>query len=245
MDSSVLERMAFGSWCSFGAVSESRVLRELPESPGVYAVLLPHAEERRIGSSDIAYVGKATNRHGLRGRVRQYFHPGPTQSTNIQMKARLVERECALRIGFAVSISASAAARLESDLLIRFEGEHGELPPFNRQRALDLGSRRGVPVAAPSLSDGLARGVFRIIGFDEGGVRGTPSNRRLVCLLDGGRKLAVWGRDGARKNIDEILGAGTPCTVECEFRQPDALFAERFGHTHWVPETSGLQLLES
>ena len=31
----------------------------------------------------------------------------------------------------------------ESDLLIQFEAEHDELPPYNRQRALDLMSRFG------------------------------------------------------------------------------------------------------
>ena len=88
--------------------------------------------------SDIAYIGKATNQNGLRGRVRQYFHPGPTKSTNLAMKARLLEPKCALRLGFAVAASKDATVDLESQLLTEFEAEHGSLPPYNRQRAWGL-----------------------------------------------------------------------------------------------------------
>ncbi|MGE4067438.1 MAG: hypothetical protein AB7H88_11735 [Vicinamibacterales bacterium] len=84
----------------------------------------------------------------------------------------------------------------------------------------------------------LKRGVFRVSGFDEGGVRGNPDNRRLVCLLEAGGKTAIWGRDGGRQNIDAVLAAGIPCQFECEFRAPGEIQAERFGHTHWVPESA-------
>ncbi len=112
------------------------MLGQLPSAPGVYVVLFDCMHERLVGSSDIAYIGKATNQNGLRGRVRQYFHPGPTQSTNLAMKERLWEHDCSLRVGFTTSKSKADAERLESELLIQFEIEHGELPPYNRQRAL-------------------------------------------------------------------------------------------------------------
>ena len=57
------------------------------------------------------------------------------------MRCRLNALGCALRIGFTSSHSGPAARRLESDLLIAFEKEHGQLPPYNKQRALDLLSR--------------------------------------------------------------------------------------------------------
>lgn len=41
-----------------------------------------------------------------------------------------------LFLGYTESVSRSDAELLESDLLIRFENEHGELPPFNKQRQL-------------------------------------------------------------------------------------------------------------
>ncbi len=111
-------------------------------SPGVYIILLGGSEPRLRGNSDIAYIGKATNLKGLRGRVRQYFHPGPTQRTNKAMNQRLCGDACVLRIGFISADSAASARRLESDLLIQFEREHQQLPPYNRQRALDSASRR-------------------------------------------------------------------------------------------------------
>lgn len=143
MDSASLEKRGIKSWIDFSSAAERITLAGLPTSFGVYVILLGREDQRLRGTSDIAYIGKATNRNGLRGRIRQYFHPGPTQSTNIAMRQRLCADGCQLKIGFAALASAAEAIRLESDLLLEFEREHGELPPYNRQRALDLLSRTG------------------------------------------------------------------------------------------------------
>jgi excinuclease UvrABC nuclease subunit len=131
MDSS---SVGISSWTSFACATERELLASLPELPGVYVVVLAEPAPRIIGRSDIAYIGKATNRGGLRGRVRQYFHPGPTQSTNLRMNERILPPDCTLRIGFIVTESTDAARHLEADLLARFGREHGERPPFNRNR---------------------------------------------------------------------------------------------------------------
>ena len=89
----------------------------------------------------------------------------------------------------------------------------------------------------------MNKGTFRLMTFDEGGVAGSPENRRLVCLVDSGGKLAIWGKEGALKNIDAVLGAGLPCTVECEWREPHPIQAERFGHTQWVREDLDLKVI--
>jgi hypothetical protein len=81
-----------------------------------------------------------------------------------------------------------------------------------------------------------------LMGFDEGGVRGKPDNLRLVCQIDPGGKLAVWGREGNRRNIDSVLTAGLPCIVECEFREPND-WGTGFGHTHWVREDQALRVV--
>ena len=142
MDGRSLEQArGVGSRSAFNRASERELLRALPACPGVYVVLFPSMELRARGRSDIAYIGKATNQKGLRGRVRHYYHPGPTQSTNIAMHDRLCQPNCQLRLGFVMCENAPAARRLESDLLIEFEAEHGERPRFNRQAALDLLSR--------------------------------------------------------------------------------------------------------
>jgi excinuclease UvrABC nuclease subunit len=124
------------AWAAFTRVSERALLSSLPTLPGVYIVLLPEAEARRKGASDIAYIGCAANQRGLRGRVRQYYHPGPTQRTSLAMRQRLCAHDCRLHLGFVITDTPAAAKRLESDLLIQFERDHGELPPYNRQRAL-------------------------------------------------------------------------------------------------------------
>src|SRR2546426_6740882 len=103
MDSASLQYRGIGSWVAFACTTEREVLAGLPTSPGVYVMLLGELEQRRRGSSDIAYIGRATNQNGLRGRVRQYFHPGPTQSTNIAMNQRLYVADCPLRIGFVTA----------------------------------------------------------------------------------------------------------------------------------------------
>lgn len=142
MDSVALRTYGFHLWAAFTLVTERGPLTSLPTSSGVYIILLPQPEQRRQGASDIGYIGSAVNQKGLRGRVRQYYHPGPTQSTNIAMRQRLCAQACALQ-GFMATDTAAVAKRLESDLLIQFEAEHAELPPYNRQRALDLTSRLG------------------------------------------------------------------------------------------------------
>ena len=87
-------------------------------------------------------------------------------------------------------------------------------------------------------------GTFRLVAYDEGGVRGTPGRRRLVCNIEGGGKIAIWGQDGSRRNVDAVLNAGIPCTVECEFCSPNPNMAQRFGHTHWVPQDARLRIVQ-
>jgi len=86
--------------------------------------------------------------------------------------------------------------------------------------------------------------TFRLIGFEEGGVQRSRDNPnlRLVCLIEGGGKLAVWGRVGSRKNIDRVQTAGMPCKIECECIQPGK-WAIKLGHTYWVPQGRRLHVL--
>ena len=87
-------------------------------------------------------------------------------------------------------------------------------------------------------------GVFRIVRFDEGGEKvGPKGDLRLVCNVEGGEKIAIWGSEHSRNNIDAVLKAGLPCNIECEYRPPGP-FGKKFGHTHWVPEDCHLRILE-
>ena len=89
----------------------------------------------------------------------------------------------------------------------------------------------------------MYRDRFRLIGLDEGGVKGSHENLRLVCLVKGGVKLAVWDKPSARRNIDAVLSAGLPCTIECEWREPNPIQAEKFGHRYWVREDLHLKVI--
>jgi excinuclease UvrABC nuclease subunit len=141
MDANCLSIRGFAGWDLFSATLRDSLLDGLPTAPGVYAILLSAKKACHRGAPDIGYIGRAINQGGLRGRVRQYFHPGPTQSTNIIMRERLSDSTVSLRLGFIVTNTKAEAKQLESALLVEFEAQHGQLPPYNRKRALDLISR--------------------------------------------------------------------------------------------------------
>ena len=91
----------------------------------------------------------------------------------------------------------------------------------------------------------MERATLRLVACDEGGVSGTPDNLRLVCLATGGKKVAFWGSQGRRENIDKVLRAGLPCTIECEYREPGRIQGDKFGHTHWVRQDFQLNVVEA
>jgi hypothetical protein len=93
------------------------------------------------------------------------------------------------------------------------------------------------------LRGAMEKRAFRLVALDEGGVALSRDNDnlRLVCLIDGGGKLAIWGRDGQTGNIDRVYAA-LPCRVECECIPPER-WATRFGHSYWVPQGAGLKVL--
>jgi hypothetical protein len=81
--------------------------------------------------------------------------------------------------------------------------------------------------------------TLKLIRLDEHGVRQNqdkPGTLRLVCLIGGGGKLAVWGSDASRENIDKVLNTGTPCEVECECVFAREPWITKFGHTYWLPD---------
>jgi hypothetical protein len=82
-----------------------------------------------------------------------------------------------------------------------------------------------------------------LIALDElGGLQFTSESLRLVCLMDSGGKLAIWGSDENRRNIDLVLKKGMPCTVECEYIEPGE-WGLVYGHSYWVPENRLLQIV--
>ena len=88
------------------------------------------------------------------------------------------------------------------------------------------------------------RGVFRLVSFDEGGPRGSRENLRLVCTTAVHQKVVIWGSADNRRNIDQVLASGLPCTVRCEFRAPSDVHASRDQHIHWVRPDFSLVVLK-
>ncbi len=92
----------------------------------------------------------------------------------------------------------------------------------------------------------MASGTFHLVRFDEDGPKGRPDKRRLVCVIESGGKLAIWGQEVPSRNmrnIDFVLKAGMPCKVECEYQEPEEWAKERFGHTHWVAQGFKLRVI--
>lgn len=103
-------------------------LGDVSQDPGVYVLRLKGGTPfgRLRGVSDIVYVGKTDK--GLRNRIRQYLHPGPTQWTNI----RVNEFMRRYRLEFACAKDGNPKAR-EHELLRSYLRDHDELPPLNHK----------------------------------------------------------------------------------------------------------------
>jgi hypothetical protein len=150
MTSDDLAAHGFERWRPFSRAGEYTLLSAAPSAPGVYCMRsIRQNFVRKKRGSDILYIGSAANRGGLRGRLRQYLHPGHRQPTNLRMLARCGDSD-EFEIAFTVTTTSDAAKRLEADLLRAFLADHGELPPENRS----LPSRRG-PDAKPHQHDRL------------------------------------------------------------------------------------------
>jgi excinuclease UvrABC nuclease subunit len=133
MTSSDLTKYGFKIWFPFNRANEPILLSQLPSRPGAYAIRSRTPYQRRIGSSDILYFGSATNTQGLKHRLRQYFHPGPTQRTNIRI-LNLVGGSSDFEVSVAPTNSIPDAKLFEATLLAEYELNHGELPPENKRR---------------------------------------------------------------------------------------------------------------
>jgi excinuclease UvrABC nuclease subunit len=132
MRSSELAGYGFRTWLAFNRKSEPTLMLAVPSRPGAYVIRCCKDYSRKVGRSDILYFGSATNQQGLKHRLRQYFHPGPTQRTNLRILA-LVGDSSDYEVSVSQTDSAPEAKFLEARLLEQYESEHGELPPENKR----------------------------------------------------------------------------------------------------------------
>jgi|WetSurMetagenome_2_1015567.scaffolds.fasta_scaffold97855_2 hypothetical protein len=112
------------SWFPF----EKQVVSEAPREVGVYILRLAEGKlfGRLRGASDILYVGSSTCQGGLRQRLSHYFHPGPSQWTNLRINKYLSKYK--MEVAW---FPTSNPLNLEHKLLTQYESDHDEQPPFN------------------------------------------------------------------------------------------------------------------
>ena len=131
MNSAALAPFGLTTWHPLNLSGEKSLLALLPSRTGVYAIRCCN-HQRAFGSSDLVYFGKATNANGLKTRIRQYFHPGHGNGTNLRIRAEFAG--CSdFELSWAES-PADQAAKVEAMLIASFENAYGVLPPWNRRR---------------------------------------------------------------------------------------------------------------
>ncbi len=112
------------SWRPFDAEQSFQA----PEDNGVYVLRQAGGKlfGRLKGASDILYIGSSICQGGLKQRLSHYFHPGPTQWTNLRINSFLSKYK--MEIAWFVC---DEPVNLEHSLLKRYLDDHDELPPFN------------------------------------------------------------------------------------------------------------------
>ena len=126
MNSITLKMHSIFDWHLF---SERKIILA-PTTSGIYIMRKSQGQQfgRLCGESDILYIG--STKTSLKKRLRQYFHPGPTQLTNIRINYMLTLH--AVEISWLISAQPRV---FEAELLQEYFEDHDELPPFNAQGA--------------------------------------------------------------------------------------------------------------
>ena len=136
-----LEMWGFSEWHRLSFDNEEKLLKKLPLKTGIYAIKSDKPFGGFIENSDIVYIGSSREKkRGIRGRISQYFHPGPTQKTAKRINEKIIEYPNEFKISFLVKKVKKAkkvkksnqVLSFENKLLTEYEEDHGELPPFNR-----------------------------------------------------------------------------------------------------------------
>ena len=130
MTSEELGALGLSAWENFCPGNKVWLMGRVSNSFGVYVIRRNVVFQRTRGASDIVYVGSATNKRGLKGRISQYFSPGPTQSTNKRILA-LVSDSQHHQIAWVETETKARAVALEQELIDRYVTDHGQRPPEN------------------------------------------------------------------------------------------------------------------
>jgi hypothetical protein len=84
---------------------------------------------------------------------------------------------------------------------------------------------------------------FVLTGIDQEFSNHGVTNRRMVCHIASGDRMAIWGRKGHTEHIAAIEAHGFPCTISCWWREPHPWEREQYGSTHCLDESASMRIL--
>ena len=126
LDSTQLSEVytTFSGWYPFN----EKVVQNVPKQKGIYVLRKARGRPfgRLRGQSDLMYIGSTEAQGGLKQRMRQYWHPGPTQWTNKRIKG--ISKKHEMEVAWCLC---DEPGNLEHELLHKYLKGHDELPPLN------------------------------------------------------------------------------------------------------------------
>lgn len=130
MDSKDLLNYGFSSWILFSKLAKSK---SIPKKPGVYVFRLNRRFGRLKGESDILYVGHTEN---LEHRFIDNYYRGKGGKTTKRIHFYLVNKGYTdhVDVSWKLTNDKQTAKAIEEELRRKYELDHDELPPWNRQK---------------------------------------------------------------------------------------------------------------
>ena len=129
MDSKSLEEWGFKEWCPLNRLAISNISETPPyEQKGTCAIRLKNTLKRKVGYSDILYIGSSKN------LVRRFFkeYLGGSGGQTTQRIHKLLFEENFLEKTEISWVITENFKKLETDLKIKYYQEHGGWPPWNK-----------------------------------------------------------------------------------------------------------------
>lgn len=150
--------------CSNWTAWSQAAAKRAPEKPGVYFLRLGNSLERLKGSSDLLYIGTTEEGKGtVRARLISRFREVLTEGSVGYRLARFANEVPGACIEFAWRVLASHEDAMwdEAQLLKRYEDDHIELPPLNRQQSGNRPHQAQKALEALGLRPGQAEYVVK------------------------------------------------------------------------------------
>lgn len=142
LNSRALKKSGYKCWAELSEESyDDPELNEQLKKTGVYVIISDRSFRRLHGETDILYIGQSGGSSRGKGRhmidrLSDYLYPTASAPQDMRIHnsmKTLRERENATLFALYKQLSRNRCSAEEKELLRRFEEEHIELPPWNRQ----------------------------------------------------------------------------------------------------------------